>query len=207
MRKRTVVIDQDDEAPFWLEHIGALIVIGVVVLVAGFVFLPMTDWGRATLVGLGAGLAVLLTAWLAVDPWRSVRSGEPVSVWGGEAVSALGWGGMTFSLAAGLPYIFWLGPPDAPEWLFFLPGAGAVLFTAVAALGIRMQTRRPLSALDLRPRPAHVILNTQDADGGQIISVRYRGADGDEHEADLADLIDDSSLARRVQARRRASRR
>lgn len=38
------------------------------------------------------------------------------------------------------------------------------------------------------------MINTSDAEGGQEITVRYRGADREEYDAELADLIDDSWL-------------
>lgn len=192
MRRRVVVIGEDEKAPFWLEHLLALIFIGVGGFIVGAVLLALTDWGRATLVWIGLGFGVVMTVWLAVEPFRSFRAGERVSVWVGEALSAFGWGAMTISLAAGIPFVFWIGPDHAPEWAFFLPGAGCVVFTAIAALGMFLQTRGPLPALDRTPRTARVLFNSDDADGGQSITVRYRGVDGDKHDAELADLIDDS---------------
>jgi len=191
-RKRVTVIDGDGGAPFWLEHIGLFIVAGLAVVVGGMILLALTDWGRAAMVWGGLGFGVLMAVWLAIDPWRSLRTGEPLSVWVGEAIAALGWGGLTVSLAAGIPYVFWRGQERLPEWAFALPGAGAVVFTGIATLGMWLQTRQPLPALDRRPRVATVILNTDDADGGQCISVRYLGVDDREHDAELADLIDET---------------
>lgn len=136
---------------------------------------------------------------LAIDPWRSWRAGEQARVWGGEALSAFGWGAMTFCLAAGLPYLFWRGTDALPLWAFSIPGAGAILFTAIAFLGMRLQTSRPLPALDRTPRIAKVVFNAEDSEGGQILTVRYRGVDGDTHDAELADLIDDAWLGKFTQ--------
>lgn len=193
-RKRFVVYGEDDKAPFWLEHIGALIVTGLVVIIGGIVVLSLSEWGRLAMVWLGLGFGLVMAVWLAMDPWRSWRHGEPAEVWLGETLSALGWGGMTVVLAAGIPYVFWRGPDSLPEWAFVVPGVGALLFMAIAGLGMRMQTGRPLPALDRTPRSARVILNAEDSEGAQTIAVRYRGVDGKKHDADLADLIDDSWL-------------
>jgi len=35
------------------------------------------------------------------------------------------------------------------------------------------------------------MFNADDADGGQSLTLRYLGVDGEAHEAELADLIDD----------------
>lgn len=192
--EHTVVYGEDDKVPFWLEHLIALIVIGSIVIVGGMVVLSLSDWGRLTMVWLGLGLGLVMTVWLAIDPWRSLRAGEPAAVWVGEALTAFGWSAMTVSLAAGIPYVFWLGPDTLPEWSFAVPGVGAVVFTAIAALGMWLQTRQPLPALDRTPRSARVTLNTEDSEGRQGITVRYRGADGEKHDAELADLIADSWL-------------
>lgn len=190
-RRRTVVYGEGDRVPFWLEHIVPLIFVGLGVFVVGMVVLSLSDWGRAAMVWIGLGFGVVMLAWLALDPWRSFRAGEPTAVWVGEALAAFGWGGMTISLAAGIPYIFWRGLDSIPEWAFAIPGVGAMAFTGIAFVGMRMQTRRPLPALDRTPRDARVTLNEDDEDG-QNIEVRYRGVDGERHVAELADLIDDS---------------
>lgn len=54
-RERVVVYGEDDKAPFWIEHIGTLIVIGLIVVVGGMVILALSDWGRATMVVLCGG--------------------------------------------------------------------------------------------------------------------------------------------------------
>ncbi|MFD5225585.1 hypothetical protein ACFWHT_08195 [Microbacterium sp. NPDC058342] len=195
-RGRTVVYGEDDKAPFWLEHLAALIVTGLVVIVGGVVVLSLTDGGRATLVWLGLGLGLVMAVWLSIDPWRSWRRGEPAAVWIGEALSAFGWSGMTALLAAGIPYVFWRGPDSLPPgWQVVIP-VGTVAFIATTFLGLRLQTSRPLPALDRTPRSARVILASEDSEGAQTIAVRYRGVDGKKHDADLADLIDDSWLDR-----------
>ena len=193
-RGRVTVYGDDDKPPFWVEHIIALIVIGLIVIVGGMVVLSLTVWGRATMVWLGLGLGLVMAIWLATDPWRSFRAGEPATVWVGEALSAFGWTAMTVVLAAGIPYIFWRGPDSLPPaWEFIIP-LGAVAFTAIAGLGMWMQTRGPLPALDRTPRSARVMFNTEDSEGGQSLSLRYRGVNGEKHDAELADLIDDSWL-------------
>ncbi|MFP3786969.1 hypothetical protein, partial [Burkholderia sp. SIMBA_024] len=78
-RKRVTVIGGDDKVPFWLEHLGLLVVAGLVVIVGGMILLALTDWGRAMMVWVGLGFGVLMVAWLAVDPWRSLRAGEPAA--------------------------------------------------------------------------------------------------------------------------------
>ena len=195
-RGRRDVYAKPDRAPFWLEHIGALITIGLVVVVGALIGLSITEWGRATLVWLGVAGSLVLTVVLARDPWRSWRAGQPKKVWIGEAISALGWSGMTVSLGVGLPYIFWRGPDGLSEWAFAIPGVGAVLFTAISFLGIKLQLDIPLPALDRTPRTAHVTFNAEDSEGAQDISVHYQGADGKRHHAELADVIDDSWVER-----------
>lgn len=197
-RKRVVVYGDDDKVPFWLDHLLGLIVIGLIVLVGGMVALSLSDWGRATLVWLGLviGLGLVVTVWLAMAPWRSLRAGEPATVWVGETLAAFGWSAMSVLLVAGMPYIFWRGPGRiSPAWEYVVP-LGALGLTAVAGLGMWMQTRGPLPALDRTPRPARVVINADDAEGGQSLVLRYRGVDGEEYEAELADLIDDTWLDR-----------
>ncbi|MFI6346409.1 hypothetical protein [Streptomyces sp. NPDC050560] len=189
---RVVVYDEDNTPPFWLKHPVALVVIGLITLVGGIAGLAFTDWGRATLVWLGLGLGLVVAAWLFRGPWRSLRAGEPASVWAGEALSAFGWGAEIFLFLAGTPYVFWRGLDTFPEWAPAVAGMGIGLFTAIAFLGVRLQLRRPLPALDRTPRSARVLFNTDDAEGEQDITLRYRGIDGKDHDPALADLIDDS---------------
>lgn len=192
LRKRAVVVRQNEEGPFWLEHIILIVCVGVAVLIAGIVLLSLTDWGRATLTWLGIGAGVTLTACLLIDPVRSIRKGDPAVVCVGGVITAIGWGCVTISLLGGFPFLAWVGSQNVPEWAWSMPGAGSVAFTAVAGLGMWMLTRGPLPALDRTPRSARVVSNTNDAEGAQRITVHYSGADGDEHEAELADLIDGS---------------
>lgn len=195
-RGHAVVYGGDDKAPFWLEHLLAIIVTGLILLIGGMVVLSLSDWGRATMVWGGLGLGLVMAVWLFFDPWRSLRRGEPAMVWVGEALSAFGWSAMTALLAAGIPYIFWRGPDSLPPgWEFVIP-LGSVALIAIAGVGLWMQTRGPLPALDRTPRTARVMFNTDDADGGQSLTLRYRGADGEKHDAELADLIDDTWLDR-----------
>ena len=105
-RKRVVVIEERERASFSLEHLLALILLGLVLIAGGIILLSLTAWGRATIVWLGAGFGGALTCWLALDPWRSFRAGAPASVVIGETLTAVGWGAMTVSLAAGLPFVF-----------------------------------------------------------------------------------------------------
>lgn len=116
-RKRVTVIDGDGGAPFWLEHIGLFIVAGLAVVVGGMILLTLTDWGRAAMVWGGLGFGVLMAAWLAIDPWRSLRTGEPLSVWVGEAIAALGWG-RAHRFAGGRDPVCLLA------WAGALPGVG-----------------------------------------------------------------------------------
>ncbi|GAA5154783.1 hypothetical protein GCM10025768_26500 [Microbacterium pseudoresistens] len=194
--RRGGVIREERTAPFWLEHLIGLIFGGLAVIVIGIVVLVLTDWGRVALTWIGFGFGVILTVVLFIAPVRSIRAGERTAVWMGEVLCAIGWGCMTISLAAGLPLLFWIGPQNLPEWAMVIPGAGTALFTGVAVLGMWLMTRGPLPPLDRTPRTATVLYNTVDAEGGQDITVRYHGADGSQHEAELADLIDDSWLDR-----------
>ena len=195
-RERIVVYDKDTKAPFWLEHLLGLILVGLIVIVGGMIVLSLTDWGRAALVWLGIALGLAMAVWLFIDPWRSWRRGEPTPVWAGEALSASGWTVMTLCLGAGIPYVFWRGVHALPEWAFAVPGAGAAVGTAIAILGLRLQISRPLPALDRTPRTARVMFHGDDAEGGQSLALRYRGHDGEDHNAELADLIDESWLGR-----------
>lgn len=77
-------------------------------------------------------------------------------------------------------------------WIVIGVGVLAVPFLVWMFVDLHRATRGPLPALDRTPRTARVILRTDDADGGQTIIVEYRGADGEGHDAQLADLIHDS---------------
>lgn len=188
--------DEHEKAPFWLEHLLAIILIGLVVVVGGVILLALTEWGRATLVCLGLALGVVLTTVMLRDPVRSRRAGEPRVMWVGETMSALGWGCQTTLLAAGLPLCFWLGFEALDVWAFVVLGAGAMLCVGLVMWGLKLQTSGPLPALDKTPRTATITMVADDADGGETVAVRYRGADGERHDAELADLIDDSWLDR-----------
>lgn len=191
-RRRVVVYGGDDKAPFWVEHIIALIVIGLIVLIGSIVVLSLSDGGRATMVWLGLGIGLVMAIVLFRDPWRSRPSGAPATVWVGESLSAFGWTATIVMWTAGPPYIFWRGLESLPEgWKIAMP-LSAVGFIAITGLGIRMQTRAALPALDRTARSAQVMFNTDDADGRQSLSLRYQSADGEEHDAELADLIHDS---------------
>jgi hypothetical protein len=190
-RKGSVVYENNGKAPFWLEHLLALIVIGIVVVVGGIIALALTDWGRAAMGWIGLAFGIAITVFLAIAPVKSFRAGERTNVWIGETLAAIGWGGMAIALAAGLPVAFSGGFNDDSSWGFIIPGGGAILGTGIAGLGMWLMTRGPLPALDRTPRTAKVMFNVDDAEGGQDITVRYLGADGEEHDADLADVIDD----------------
>lgn len=191
-RRRATVVGGDERPPFWLEHIGVLVVIGLMVVVGGIVVLAQTDWGRLTMVWLGLGLGAVVMVVLAIVPWQSFRLGEPSVVWIGGALSALGWGGVAFLFCAGAPYALWRGLDNLSELEQILPGVGSLILTGIAIFGMSLQTRGPLPALDRHPRTARVLVNEDDSEGGQILTLRYRGADGCEHDAELADRILDS---------------
>lgn len=86
----------------------------------------------------------------------------------------------------------------APVLMWIVIGVGAASAAAAIPAFVRMfrATRGPLPALDRTPRTARVILRADDADGGQTILVEYRGADGEACEAQLADVIHESSEGR-----------
>lgn len=196
-REHVVVYGEGDKAPFWIEHFLGLLLLAVGILVVGTVVLSLTDVGRAIGAGIGLLVGLALACWLFTGVWRRIRSGAPAVVWVGEMLSAVGWSCMAIALAAGIPFVFWLGTDTAPVWAFPVVGASAVVFTIIAVVGIFLQTRGPLPALDRTPRSARVLLNEDDSgDGGQTITVRYLGVDGEEHDADLADLIHPSSRDR-----------
>lgn len=60
MRKRTVVFDGDDKAPFWLEHFVPLVWSGIAVFLVRMVLLSLTDWGRAAMVWIGLGFGMFM---------------------------------------------------------------------------------------------------------------------------------------------------
>lgn len=192
LRRRATVVGGDEDAPFWLEHIGALVVIGLVVIVGGIVVLAQTDWGRLTMVWLGLGIGLVVMVVLAIVPWSSLRAREPAVVWIGGVLSAIGWGGAAALFFAGAPYALWRGFDNLSELEQVLPGVGAVVLTGIAILGMLLQTRASLPALDRVPRTATVLTNEDDSEGGQILTVRYLGVDDCEHDAELADRILDS---------------
>lgn len=195
-RGRVVTDGRDDRSPLWVEHFGVLLVLGLIVVAGSIVVLSLWDWGRATMVWLGVGLSLVMAIVLFRDPWRSFREGRSARIWLGEALSAFGWCATIVALAVALPYVFWRGFDDLPEWAFAIPGIAAGLFSVLAFLGMRLQLRQPLPTLDKSSRSARVTLNTEDFEGMQTIAVRYTGTDGENHDAELADLIDDSWLDR-----------
>ncbi|MGV2983157.1 hypothetical protein ACNPNP_05550 [Microbacterium sp. AGC85] len=192
MRRRAVVVREDEKGPFWLAHIVPIACVGIAVLIAGIVLLSFTDRGRATMMWIGLGLGIILTVYLLIVPARGIRQGAPVVSWAGGVLAAFGCGGIAISLLAGIPFVAWAGLGDDLDGGAFIPGVGSTVFTAVMGIGMWMLTRGPLPALDRTARSARVMFNTDDADGAQSITVQYCGADGEEHEAELADLIDDS---------------
>lgn len=75
--------------------------------------------------------------------------------------------------------------------MWILIGVGALCLVLMIVCMFRA-TRGPLPALNRTPRTARVILRADDVDGGQTILVEYRDADGEGHDAQLADVIDES---------------
>jgi hypothetical protein len=172
----------------WKEPVFPLLV-GVVLLVAaGVLLLVNVGWGLAALFWFGIVLGVVLTLLGLLRALRSYSSGELRTVWAGQVVAAIAWGGLVISLTSGVALIFMDGP-GAGLWLTVVGGIG---FALLLIVGMWLQTRGPLPALDRRPRPARVVANTDDGEGMQILRVRYVAANGVEYEADLADLIDDT---------------
>jgi len=186
-RKGSVVYENNDKTPFWIRHLPALIIVGVLVLIGVIIALVVTDWGRASLQWIGLAFGIAITVFVAIDAMRSLRAGEPRNVWVGELLSAIGWGGGVIALVVGLPIVI----NNEQEWGVLIPVGGTALSLGLVALGMRMMSKGPLPALDRTPRTAKVMFNVDDAEGGQDITVRYLGADGEEHDADLADVIDD----------------
>lgn len=82
----------------------------------------------------------------------------------------------------------------APVLMWILIGIGAVCVLVIMPTSVRMfrATRGPLPALDRTPRTGRVILCADDPEGGQTILVEYRGDHGEGHDAQLADVIDES---------------
>lgn len=195
-RRRVTVVGEDGATPFWLEHIGAIIVVGLVALAGAIAVLSSTEWGRFAMVWLGLGLGAAVTAALATVPVRSIRAREPAVAWVGKTLSALGWGGVAVVMLSGIPHALWRGFDDLSDSEHALPGIMVLLFTGIAILGMWLESCRPLPALDRTPRAARVIVNADDSEGGQILTLRYRGADGAEHDAELADRILDISRDR-----------
>lgn len=105
MRRRAVVVREDEKGPFWLTHIVPIVCVGIAVLIAGIVLLSFTDWGRATMMWTGLGLGILLTVYLLITPVRGIRQGVPVVSWAGGVLAAFGCGGITISLLAGIPFV------------------------------------------------------------------------------------------------------
>lgn len=189
---KTVIYDDRDGVPFWLAHIIAISVIGLGLLVGGVILLSLTEWGRQAVVcaGLALGIATMLS--MLVPAGFALRAGASATEWGGMALAGIGWGGLVVFVLAGVPFISWFGPSCAEEWMPGLHAAVALGCTGIAAVGMWLMSRGPLPVLDRTARPAVVVRRTDDAEGQQQISVAYRGVDGEEHEAELADLIDDS---------------
>lgn len=90
--------------------------------------------------------------------------------------------------------IWWL---VALGWGDVLLWGGVAAAVVVAALLIHLVidvlvlTRKPLPALDRTARTATVVLNASDGEGRTLL-LHYIGANGDAHDAQLADYIDDS---------------
>lgn len=194
--RKTVVYEDSDDVPFWIEHIVWIILLGVVVVGGGVTLLIFIDGGLRILAWAGLAFGVILTVALLIPAWRRLRAGDPARDWGGDLLMAIGWGGLATVLAAGLPYLFFIGPRNLEEWQWFLPGGIAIVLTGVALSGVMLQASGPLPPLDRTPRTAVVTANTEDGEGDQEIVVRYRGADGREHRAELADGIHESWVDR-----------
>src|SRR5699024_11532420 len=47
-RKGSVVYENNHKTPFWIRHLPALIIVGVLVLIGVIIALVVTDWGRAS---------------------------------------------------------------------------------------------------------------------------------------------------------------
>lgn len=83
-------------------------------------------------------------------------------------------------------------------WIVVAMGALSVLSMIPTFVWMFRATRGPLPALDRTPRTARVTLHADDADGGQTVLVEYCGADGEAHDALLADIVHESSQHRFV---------
>ena len=86
-RKGSVVYENNDKTPFWIRHLPALIIVGVLVLIGVIIALVVTDWGRASLQWIGLAFGIAITVFVAIDAMRSLRAGEPRNVWVGELLS------------------------------------------------------------------------------------------------------------------------
>lgn len=83
-------------------------------------------------------------------------------------------------------------------WIVFAIGVVSALSMIPRFVRMFRAIRGPLPALDRTPRTARVTLRADDADGGQAILVEYRDDHGQGHDAQLADIIHESSQHRFV---------
>lgn len=113
--------ERDDRPPVWKEPVFPLLVGAVLLVAAGVLLLVNVGWGLAALFWFGIVLGVVLTLLGLLRALRSYSSGELRTVWAGQAVAAIAWGGLVISLASGVALIFMDGP-GAGLWLTVIGG-------------------------------------------------------------------------------------
>lgn len=184
-----------EQEPFWSRHIGLLVWTGIGVFIGIMLVLVYAPWGPTVamwgglLLGFGGGGAWMI--WMLIESHRETREKARVARIGG-AIAAVGWGGFAIVLIGGFAVLALLGWDRFSWWGPLGVGVLAVCMGVLAPIGMELAAKAPLPALDRMPLTARVVLLTDNADDGQCILVEYRDARGEGHDAQLADLIDDS---------------
>ncbi|UED86288.1 hypothetical protein [Streptomyces profundus] len=106
------------------------------------------------------------------------------------AIPALVFGGCGVFGAVTL-WLTWIGWGHVLVWALIAVGALAAVLMVRMLAHLRRATRGPLPALDRTPRTATVVLNADNGEGHTLL-LRYTGADGGPHSAQLADSPDDT---------------
>jgi len=124
---------------------------------------------------LGMRLLMRILVWLTQHYW---------------ALPALIIGG-ALAIVIGIWWLVTLGWGDLLFWVAIAAGIIVGGLTLHMIIEVSILMRKPLPALDRTARTATVMLNAHDGESRTLL-LQYTGADGEAHNAQLADYIDES---------------